>query len=136
LAGGTLRRRSTWWRSRPLDGVPRIELAVLPVERTAAEGRRGIDLGIPACLASGRRVDLVDLYDVPAARALEAATGPEYLPCRVVSDPVDHDYYLVGYEASRRRSPFKHRLYARVNRPGRRRRDARIPNRRDERREG
>ena len=41
-----------------------------------------------------------------------------YLPCRLLVDPASHDLYLAGYEASRERSPFNQRLYARRNRPG------------------
>ncbi len=41
-----------------------------------------------------------------------------YLPCRLSAAPVDHAFYLAAYEASRERSPFNQRLYARRNRPG------------------
>ncbi len=44
--------------------------------------------------------------------------NPDYLPCRLVGDPVTHEEYLARYEASRDRSPFNQRLYARWNRPG------------------
>jgi N-hydroxyarylamine O-acetyltransferase len=42
----------------------------------------------------------------------------EYLPCRLLMDPAPFHEYLDGYERSRERSPFNHRLYARRNRPG------------------
>jgi arylamine N-acetyltransferase len=38
-------------------------------------------------------------------------------PCRLRADAVDHAFYLRAYEASRGRSPFNDRLYARRNRP-------------------
>lgn len=41
-----------------------------------------------------------------------------YMPCRLLVDPDDHAHYLARYEASRERSPFNQRLYARRNRPG------------------
>ena len=44
--------------------------------------------------------------------------SPEYLPCRLLVDPADDDLYAERYEASRQRSPFNQRLYARRNRPG------------------
>jgi len=44
--------------------------------------------------------------------------NPTYLPCRLLADPVDHDFYLAAYEATRGRSPFNQRLYARRNHPG------------------
>lgn len=51
---------------------------------------------------------------------LWAATPPNthHLPCRLLDAEVTHDAYLAGYEASRERSPFNQRLYARCNRPG------------------
>jgi arylamine N-acetyltransferase len=41
-----------------------------------------------------------------------------YLPCRLLVDPSSHEEYVERYEASRIRSPFNERLYARRNRPG------------------
>ncbi len=41
-----------------------------------------------------------------------------YIPCRLLVDPADAQAYETGYEASRARSPFNQRLYARRNRPG------------------
>lgn len=41
-----------------------------------------------------------------------------YLPCRLLVDPDDYAHSLSRYEASRERSPFNQRLYARRNRPG------------------
>ncbi len=41
----------------------------------------------------------------------------DYLPCRLLVDPVDPATYGALYEASRERSPFNQRLYARRNRP-------------------
>jgi N-hydroxyarylamine O-acetyltransferase len=39
-------------------------------------------------------------------------------PCRLRAEPVDHAFYARAYDASRARSPFNDRLYARRNRPG------------------
>ena len=44
--------------------------------------------------------------------------NPMYLPCRLLVDRVSHAFYLDGYTASRERSPFNQRLYARRNYPG------------------
>lgn len=41
-----------------------------------------------------------------------------YLACRLLVDPADRATCLERYEASRERSPFNQRLYARRNRPG------------------
>jgi arylamine N-acetyltransferase len=41
------------------------------------------------------------------------------LPCRLMRDPVDQDFYLERYEISRGYSPFNTALYARKNFPGR-----------------
>jgi hypothetical protein len=41
-----------------------------------------------------------------------------YIPCRLLVDPATYDYYAERYEASRVRSPFNERIYARRNRPG------------------
>lgn len=38
---------------------------------------------------------------------------PEFIPCRLRDDPVDLDFYLTRYEASREMSPFNERLYLR-----------------------
>ena len=43
----------------------------------------------------------------------------ETLPCRLLSDPVDHRFYLERYEVSRQMSPFNDMLYARRNFDGR-----------------
>lgn len=40
------------------------------------------------------------------------------MACRLRTDEVSHALYLASYEASRDRSPFNQRLYARRNRPG------------------
>lgn len=40
-----------------------------------------------------------------------------YLPCRLLVDPADEALYRSSYEASRERTPFNQRLYARRNRP-------------------
>jgi arylamine N-acetyltransferase len=40
----------------------------------------------------------------------------DYLPCRIHGESVTHAEYLQRYEASRARSPFNERLYARRNR--------------------
>jgi arylamine N-acetyltransferase len=44
--------------------------------------------------------------------------GMEYKPCRLQPTRASHADYLVGYERSRARSVFNHRLFARRNRPG------------------
>jgi arylamine N-acetyltransferase len=44
--------------------------------------------------------------------------GMEYKPCRLQPAPVTHAEYLAGYERSRARSVFNHRLFARRNHPG------------------
>lgn len=44
--------------------------------------------------------------------------NPEYLPCRLFAGTVTHAFCLERYEASRERSAFNERLYARRNRPG------------------
>jgi len=41
-----------------------------------------------------------------------------YIPCRLLIDPATYEYYAERYEASRTRSPFNERVYARRNRPG------------------
>ena len=38
-----------------------------------------------------------------------------WIPCRLLADDVTHEYYLERYEASRARSPFNERIYARRN---------------------
>ena len=48
----------------------------------------------------------------------EFPPGPDPLPCRVLVDPADFELHSARYEASRERSPFNQRLYARRNRPG------------------
>jgi arylamine N-acetyltransferase len=45
-------------------------------------------------------------------------TNSAYLPCRVFSNAVTHAYYRERYEATRERSPFNQRLFARRNREG------------------
>jgi N-hydroxyarylamine O-acetyltransferase len=45
-------------------------------------------------------------------------TNSAYLPCRVFRDAVTHAYYMERYEATRDRSPFNQRLFARRNRDG------------------
>lgn len=44
--------------------------------------------------------------------------NPEYLPCRLLAGEVTHAYCLERYEASRERSAFNQRLFARRNRSG------------------
>ena len=46
------------------------------------------------------------------------ATPPyaDLFPCRLMLDPVDHDFYLERYEISRTRGPFNHHLSVRYNR--------------------
>lgn len=48
------------------------------------------------------------------------ATPPynDLFPCRLMLDPVDHDFYLERYEISRTRGPFNHHLSVRYNRDG------------------
>ena len=48
---------------------------------------------------------------------LDLPPNSEYLPCRLLEDPVDHEYYLSAYERSRGFSPFNQRLFARRNLP-------------------
>jgi len=48
----------------------------------------------------------------------DAPPNTNYLPCRLLPDPVDHACYLGAYEESRQQSPFNQRIYARRNRPG------------------
>jgi N-hydroxyarylamine O-acetyltransferase len=38
-----------------------------------------------------------------------------YLPCRLLVDPAEHSFYVERWEASRERSPFNERAYARTN---------------------
>ena len=46
----------------------------------------------------------------------DSPPNPEYLPCRLMPEPVDHLFSVAAYERSRERSPFNQRLYARRNR--------------------
>lgn len=73
--------------------------------------------------------DVFDNHDpvVPAEVEREGDThvlwftmmpSPEPFPCRLQPEPVDRAFYLASYEASRERSPFNQRLYARRNHPG------------------
>jgi arylamine N-acetyltransferase len=41
--------------------------------------------------------------------------NPSPIPCRLLHDDVSHDFYIERYEASRLRSPFNERVYARRN---------------------
>lgn len=41
--------------------------------------------------------------------------NPSPIPCRLLHDDVSHDFYVERYEASRLRSPFNERIYARRN---------------------
>lgn len=41
--------------------------------------------------------------------------NPSPIPCRLLHDDVTHDFYIERYEASRLRSPFNERIYARRN---------------------
>ncbi len=43
--------------------------------------------------------------------------NPTLVPCRLMVDPASHSLYAERYEASRERSPFNERLYARKNMP-------------------
>ncbi|HEX6574649.1 MAG TPA: arylamine N-acetyltransferase [Gemmatimonadaceae bacterium] len=47
----------------------------------------------------------------------DSVPAPEYIPCRLLSNEVTYDFYLERYEASRIKSPFNERIYARINRP-------------------
>ena len=49
---------------------------------------------------------------------IDAPPLPNYLPCRLLVDPAGYAFYQERYEASRERSPFNQRLYARRNHPG------------------
>ena len=44
--------------------------------------------------------------------------NPTLIPCRMLVDPATHAFYAERYEASRTRSPFNERLYAKRNFPG------------------
>jgi arylamine N-acetyltransferase len=44
--------------------------------------------------------------------------GSEYFCCRIISDPVEFSFFTEWYEATRARSIFNQRLYARRNYPG------------------
>jgi arylamine N-acetyltransferase len=41
--------------------------------------------------------------------------NPTFIPCRLLHDDVPHQFYVERYEASRARSPFNERIYARRN---------------------
>ena len=41
--------------------------------------------------------------------------NPTHIPCRLLVDPATHDFYVERWEASRGRSPFNQRVYARRN---------------------
>lgn len=43
--------------------------------------------------------------------------NPTLIPCRMLVDPATHAFYAERYEASRTRSPFNDRLYAKRNAP-------------------
>jgi len=43
--------------------------------------------------------------------------NPTLIPCRMLVDPATHAFYAERYEASRTRSPFNERLYAKRNSP-------------------
>lgn len=62
----------------------------------------------------------VEVEPVDGTHVVWSHTPPnsEYIPCRLLVDPADPQVYETGYEASRARSPFNQRLYARRNRPG------------------
>lgn len=49
---------------------------------------------------------------------IDAPPLPNYLPCRLLVNAADDMLYQERYEASRERSPFNQRLYARRNYPG------------------
>ena len=48
----------------------------------------------------------------------ECPPSTAHLPCRLMDDSVGYTHYAAAYEASRVRSPFNQRLFARRNRPG------------------
>ena len=62
----------------------------------------------------------VEVEPVDRTHVIWADTPPnsDYLPCRICAEPASHAHYLASYEASRKRSPFNQRLYARRNHPG------------------
>jgi N-hydroxyarylamine O-acetyltransferase len=65
-------------------------------------------------------VFVAEVEKVDGTHVVWTNTPPKmlYVPCRLQRGSVEHGDYLAGYEASRERSPFNHRLYARRNRPG------------------
>ena len=46
------------------------------------------------------------------------APRSDYMPCRLLADPVDHAYCVAAYEGTRMRGPFNQQLYARHCHPG------------------
>ena len=47
----------------------------------------------------------------------DAVPAPEFIPCRLLPQEVDYNFYLERYEASRTKSPFNQRIYVRRNFP-------------------
>jgi arylamine N-acetyltransferase len=44
--------------------------------------------------------------------------NPDWIPCRMLVDPATPEFYETRWQASKARSPFNERVYARHNRPG------------------
>jgi N-hydroxyarylamine O-acetyltransferase len=44
--------------------------------------------------------------------------SPYWIPCPILVDPATTDFYEIRWQASKARSPFNERIYARRNRPG------------------
>lgn len=44
--------------------------------------------------------------------------SPYWIPCPILVDPATTDFYEIRWQASKARSPFNERIYARHNRPG------------------
>jgi len=74
----------------------------------------------PGVFAHDDHAIVVEVEAVDATHVIWAFTPPNssYVSCRLLDDPATAAAYVAGYEASRARSPFNQRLYARRNRPG------------------
>jgi hypothetical protein len=57
----------------------------------------------------------VEVHDGNHVVWWDAPPNVDSLPCRMLEDDVPHEFYVERYEASRARSPFNERIYARRN---------------------
>jgi arylamine N-acetyltransferase len=57
----------------------------------------------------------VEIHDGAHVIWWDLPPNPTWIPCRLLADDVSHKYYVERYEASRERSPFNERIYARRN---------------------